>query len=494
MKRNQILAVPLALILAAWPRLQAAIAIVNPVGANHTGFSICPAVDGANQLDPDPAAYLPPPPAGQGVMAELANGNTPFPGWNFKVGAALNGTLTINYYHSKFVDDHFSGAKIKATYKPGAGDPASLRFVQMVDTSDPLNGATSPYIDPFPNDDTLPLYWTEKENKVFGLTFYDFSKRYHPPTSYVTWRGNLYLVDWDGKDPGTVTVHDGVRWGFDAGCIDVLDIFLTLTPPDDQNQLTLTWPSNPLGGQVVSTTSLDSPTWTPVTGTVTVSNNMNHLSVPATQSPQFFRLSFSNVNTGAPPASQPAYVRVPPQSQTVPQSHETYLSVKADGTQPIAYQWFFNGQPIPGATNRELDIPQTQYTHQGAYFVTVTNSAGGETSDIAQLTVIQDTNPPVLRSAAASTSRTQILVTFSEPVDPVTSQNPANYQVRGEFGPVQIINATAGTDLSTVTLTAAMPLAPNSGYFLQASPNITDLATPPNHLPAGSATTFMTGQ
>jgi hypothetical protein len=39
-----------------------------------------------------------------------------------------------------------------------------------------------------------------------------------------------------------------------------------------------------------------------------------------------------------------------------------------------------------------------------------------------------------------------------------------------------------------------MPLAPNSGYFLQASPNITDLATPPNRLPAGSATTFMTGQ
>src|ERR1039457_1015926 len=145
--KNNLITSILALALAGYSTVPAAITIVNPGGANHTPFSICPAVDGANQLDPDPGQYLPPPGAGQGVLAELANGNTKFPGWNFNAGAALNGTLTISYYHSQFVGTHNSSAKIKAVYVPGAGDPATFRFVQMVETSDPLNGATSPYID-----------------------------------------------------------------------------------------------------------------------------------------------------------------------------------------------------------------------------------------------------------------------------------------------------------------------------------------------------------
>ena len=213
MKSNHFIPVTLIAALSGALTLSADVTIVNPAGANHTPKSTCPALDGSNQLKPDPATHLPPPQAGQGVLAELANGDSPFPGWTFNAGAALSGTLTINYYHSVFEDTHYSGANIKATYTPGAGDPATLRFVQMIETDDPATGATSPYIDPYPNDDPtnapLPFYWTEKQTKKYGLTFSDASRRYHPPTSSVTWRGNLYLTSWDGKTPGTVTVHDG---------------------------------------------------------------------------------------------------------------------------------------------------------------------------------------------------------------------------------------------------------------------------------------------
>jgi hypothetical protein len=499
MNRNQLLKMILTGALCHALTLPAAITVINPAAANHTPKSDCPALDGSNQLNPDPAQYLAPPPAGQGVLAELANGDSPFPGWTFNAGAALNGTLTINYYHSRFVDTHFSGAQIKATYTPGPGDPSTLRFVQMIETSDPLNGATSPYVDPYPNDDPtnapLPFYWTEKETKKFGLTFYDFSKRSHPPTSSVTWRGNLYLTSWDGNVPGTVTVHDGVKWGFDAGCIEIELVSLSLTSiPQPNRDINLTWPSNSVGGQIESATNLSPPSlWTLVPATPVLSNGQFHVSVPTPYPQQFFRLSL--MPTGALPAVQPAFVRVPPQPDTVEQGHEAYFSVKADGSQPIRYQWSVNGVPIPGATNRDLVFPHVDFTNHGLYTVSATNTAGGETSDPAWLTVIEDTNAPVLISAAGTPARTQITVRFSEGVNPATALDPAHYQVQQMSPPpgtVFITSVSPTGDESIVLLNPASPLPPNSQFLLQVF-NITDFATPPNPIAPGSITTFTTG-
>lgn len=206
------------------------ITIVNPGGAAHIANSNCPAGDGANALQPDPVGYLPPPAAGAAILTELAGGDTPFAGWTFNVGTAFSGTLTIDKYQSKFVADHNSGGDIDIRYQRAATDcpAANLRWIQMVTTSDPLAGATSPYIDPFPSDDPAgmdrPFYWTEAEHPTysgganFDLRFVDFSKRFHPPNSNVTWRADLYLVCWDGNTPGVVTIRDGVRWGWNASC------------------------------------------------------------------------------------------------------------------------------------------------------------------------------------------------------------------------------------------------------------------------------------
>jgi len=233
MRAVRLLVASTVVLALAGPQAEAKITVAQPKAANAVNKSTCPAKDGENELEPVPVTYLAPA-STKGLMNELKTGDTKFasPPWTFKKGAALNGTLTVDAYKSKFRADHFSGGLIQLRYVRGKGDPENLRWVQLIATDGPLNKAKSPYIDPFPNDDPknkdLPFYYTEKEIKdrakgknkfgAYDLRFYDFSKRRHPPTSNVTWTADLYLASWDGKRPGTITIHDGIRWGWKAGC------------------------------------------------------------------------------------------------------------------------------------------------------------------------------------------------------------------------------------------------------------------------------------
>lgn len=483
--RPRILVVAVSL-LAGWATLHAAITVVQPAGGDHVPNSICPAIDGGNELNPDPATYLAPPVAGDAILTELAGGDSPFVGWTFVGGAALNGTLTINQYISAFVATHNSGASIKATYAPAQSDPARLRFLQMIETTDPLNGGTSPYIDPFPNDDPtnapLPFYWTEKETKEYGNVFSDFSKRVHPPTSFVTWRGNLYISSWDGLTPGTVTVHDGIKWGFDAGCSSsrLTNILMSLAPVPGVG-VTIAWPTNSesVPSRPEFTFELTDPGWTPLTNPPTLSNGEFQLTVATSKPRQFFRIALS---PNPPDVPQPAYIRVPPLSGIATQGWELSLSTKADGDGPIAYQWNLDGNPLPGLTNREAVIPHAQFSHQGSYSVSVSNAAGGEVSAEALITIVPDTEAPTIVSAS-SFDLTQIHLTFSEPINPPTAQNPGSYQVQRTLptpGTVQIVNAVMGNNPSTVILTPQLPLQPDATYQLRVVSGVCDFAAPPN--------------
>ena len=227
---------------------EAKIDIKPPLPANAAADSKCPAGDGTNELEPLPITYLAPA-STKGLIAEITGGDTklPAPPWKFVKGAALGGTLHVDVYRSAFKDTHISGGEISLRYVKGKGDPATLRWVQLITTDAPLNGAVSPYIDPFPNDDPkgqdLPFYYTESEiedringtNKfgAYDLRFYDFSSRNHPPNARVTWVADLYLVSWDKKRPGVVTIHDGVRWGWKAGCARNLPAVPPMVPGDD---------------------------------------------------------------------------------------------------------------------------------------------------------------------------------------------------------------------------------------------------------------------
>lgn len=196
--------------------------IVGP--QNHV-----PSASGADgdrvELVPDPVNYLQA--GGNEAIAVKNQLLAEFRNWTVNLGGALPGTLTIHNYRARIFNPHFGGAEFDATFQPPAGgNVMGLRWIHMVETNYPIGGNTSPYIDPRPNDDNLPFYWTEQEHARFSgnnppfIYFSDASRRQcrrHP--DLITWRGYLFITTWDMNNPGVVTLHDGVLWGWDFRCV-----------------------------------------------------------------------------------------------------------------------------------------------------------------------------------------------------------------------------------------------------------------------------------
>ncbi len=76
-----------------------------------------------------------------------------------------------------------------------------------------------------------------------------------------------------------------------------------------------------------------------------------------------------------------------PQSQVVTQGATVSFSISASGTEPLSYQWRFNGNALTDATNSDLTLNGVSLSQAGEYSVTVTNLAGSTNSQAATLTV-----------------------------------------------------------------------------------------------------------
>ncbi len=92
-------------------------------------------------------------------------------------------------------------------------------------------------------------------------------------------------------------------------------------------------------------------------------------------------------NIGAP------QILVQPRSRTVTTGSTVNFGAIASGTQPLRFQWQFNGVNIAGATNGIFSIVNAQPANEGSYSVIVTNIFGDATSDAATLTVLA---PPMI--------------------------------------------------------------------------------------------------
>jgi len=148
-------------------------------------------------------------------------------------------------------------------------------------------------------------------------------------------------------------------------------------------------------------------------------------------------------------SNTPVIITTQPASQVALEGQPATFSVVVSGTPVIQYQWFFGGNPIPGETNDMLAIPASYPTNSGAYQVTINNPASITNSSSVNLTVLADTIPPNLTAIAASAS--QIVVTFSEPVDTATADDAANYSVSGG---ITMLSAVQNPDnAAQVTLT-----------------------------------------
>ncbi len=77
-----------------------------------------------------------------------------------------------------------------------------------------------------------------------------------------------------------------------------------------------------------------------------------------------------------------------PVNVTARAGFDVTLSVEADGTSPLRFQWFKNGAPVgPLSESNSLNLSSVQLSDAGSYFVTATNSAGSVTSTAVTLTV-----------------------------------------------------------------------------------------------------------
>ncbi|MBI3850912.1 MAG: tandem-95 repeat protein [Verrucomicrobia bacterium] len=77
-----------------------------------------------------------------------------------------------------------------------------------------------------------------------------------------------------------------------------------------------------------------------------------------------------------------------PQDQAVPLGEDVKFSVSVLGSRPLKYQWRFNGQVIPGATNSALVLEKLKTNQAGLYNVSVTNAVGFAISARAELTLL----------------------------------------------------------------------------------------------------------
>jgi len=213
---------------------------------NSSGPSVavCPCC--MSVLSPYPVQYLPA--GGADAIGQMGTINGDYPGANVAMGGPAPGTLTVDQYYA-WCKGKMCGAYLSARYDDGDGvndwqlpwpySPAgtpSYRWIQEINTNKPLGGAGQPYIDPRPNDDPggmpLPYYWTDAEALFRGYTnganasgSYDLLFSDRPSrecTQWVFWQADLFVVSENrftipGLDPQhVITIHDGIRWGFEC--------------------------------------------------------------------------------------------------------------------------------------------------------------------------------------------------------------------------------------------------------------------------------------
>ena len=123
--------------------------------------------------------------------------------------------------------------------------------------------------------------------------------------------------------------------------------------------------------------------WEIVGWGTTADNGTCEISVPMdTNTARFYA-----IRVLAAPRPRPPIIIQQPVSLVVTSSQTAVFCVVASGTQPLWYQWYFNGGEVLNATNPTYVIENVQESHGGQYFVVVSNSVGTVTSSVVTLTV-----------------------------------------------------------------------------------------------------------
>jgi hypothetical protein len=181
-----------------------------------------------------------------------------------------------------------------------------------------------------------------------------------------------------------------------------------------------------------------------------------------------------------------------PTTVTTNEGSPLILQLDVIAAQPTTFLWYSNGVPVPGANLSYLEFPAIRAAaNNSVYQVVVTNVYGSITSAPATLAITPDTTPPVVTQVSPQGNPNALIVSYSKPVDPVTSTALANYTLQVQGGSSLVItNATLLAGQQTVELSGPFNFQVGGTYQLTVA-NILDQDTTPNTLsPNPTITTF----
>lgn len=153
----------------------------------------------------------------------------------------------------------------------------------------------------------------------------------------------------------------------------------------------------------------------------------------------------------------------------------TIFEKATNGIAPLSYQWLQNQNPLAGATDVNYNIRPASTADSGSQFNVVISTipvSATVTSQVATLTVLPRTTPPVVRDATFDPSNSVVEVWFDEGVDPTTSQTPGNYQIND---PGLTLNGVNGLDAQGTRVTLSVAGAPTSASPTVQVSNVQDL-------------------
>ncbi len=172
----------------------------------------------------------------------------------------------------------------------------------------------------------------------------------------------------------------------------------------------------------------------------------------------------------------PPVITVQPTNVTVAEGGTAAFNVGLARTFGATFQWKRNGANIPGATSSSYGLSPVALGDNGStFFCAITNGYGWTNSLTATLTVQADTTRPTIVSAVNLGNNNRLTVLFSEPVEPASATNAANYALN--LGASVTAARFAGDNRTIVLDTSSL----GSGliYTLTVN-NVRDLATTPN--------------
>ncbi len=100
----------------------------------------------------------------------------------------------------------------------------------------------------------------------------------------------------------------------------------------------------------------------------------------------------------------PAHIVQSPTNATALEGEPASFSVVAEGDPELGYQWYFQSNPISGATSSAYSIAAVQTNQAGSYQVVVSNAWGSATSAVTTLAVLAK---PVITQSPVSLILTQ---------------------------------------------------------------------------------------